>query len=539
MRRPGLSRPWRWRLRRSAAEAAGTSAQLRGATDEDVRLLRRTRLRLMAVSGVVTLLILVLLGTVTYVVVADRFQNAGIDQLNTIAATGHISAGSDDYSYSLTGARAGVLPILVDPTGKVVENPARTMAALPSGLPNQQGLAAVKTASDTDIRNITLPDGTPERIMTYFSAAAPNYRVQLVQNRTGEVGLLNILSTVLLLGGLLALLASLVAGYLYAGRALVPIRQSIDRRQVALQRQRDFAANASHELRTPLTVIGASVEDLKRNRRSKVEDVGEALGDIEAEVRHMTALVADMLMLARTDSGVVQVEKVPVDLGDVAAEAASMLVQLGQERGVSVMLDPLPAPVTGDPLRLRQLVTILVDNAISHSPANSTVAVWVRPEAGGALLQVDDQGPGVKEEDLPRLFERFWRADDAPAGGTGLGLAIAKWIVEQHGGTIGAFNRPEGGASFWVRVPKAAAAGAISPAENQAFGEASAIADLSAIGSIEESGPSEEPGDSGLLWTPPAPPSRDLLATAGQEPPASPPGSLRTFARRATALLRR
>ena len=117
------------------------------------------------------------------------------------------------------------------------------------------------------------------------------------------------------------------------------------------------------------------------------------------------------------------------------------------------MLDPLPAPVTGDPLRLRQLVTILVDNAIRHSPAGSTVAVWVRPETGGALLQVDDHGPGVKPEDLPRLFERFWRADNAPAGGTGLGLAIAKWIVEQHGGTIGAFNRPEGGASFWARLP--------------------------------------------------------------------------------------
>jgi signal transduction histidine kinase len=150
---------------------------------------------------------------------------------------------------------------------------------------------------------------------------------------------------------------------------------------------------------------------------------------------------------------VVQVEHLPLDLSDVAVDAASMLVTLGQERGVSVVLDPLPAPVTGDPLRLRQLVTILVDNAIRHSSKGSTVAVWVRPEPATALLQVDDHGPGVKPEDLPRLFDRFWRADDAPAGGTGLGLAIAKWIVEQHGGTIGAFNRPDGGASFWVRLP--------------------------------------------------------------------------------------
>jgi signal transduction histidine kinase len=173
----------------------------------------------------------------------------------------------------------------------------------------------------------------------------------------------------------------------------------------------------------------------------------------------MTALVEDMLLLARTDSGVVQIERVPLDLGDVAAEAAGMLSAVGHERGVAVVLDPLPAPITGDPLRLRQLVTILVDNAIRHSPVGSTVTTLVRPEPGGALLKVDDQGPGIREQDLPCIFERFWRADDAPAGGTGLGLAIARWIVDQHGGSIGAVNRPEGGASFWVRLPNIPVAG--------------------------------------------------------------------------------
>lgn len=409
----------------------------------------------MAVSGAVTLVILVVLGVATYTVVAAALGSSDQSAFTAYTSRHLISqpSATGPETSELGGEGANVFEIDVTPAGVVRAPRGQT---LPVGLPDQASLkAAAASKTGTDERSFTAPDGTPYYIMS-VQAVGPSpgtWLIQFVQNRSADARLLLTLFWILLGGGAVALLAALLEGYLYAGRALVPIRASMQRRQSALQRQREFAANASHELRTPLTVIGASVEDLKRNRRSKVEDVGEALGDIDAEVRHMTALVEDMLLLARTDSGVVQMERVPLDMGDIAVEAASKLTALGQERGVKVVMDPLPAPVSGDPLRIRQLVTILVDNAIRHSQASTTVTVWVRPEAGGALLQVDDQGPGVRPEDLPRLFERFWRADNAPAGGTGLGLAIAKWIVDQHGGTIGAFNRPEGGASFWARLP--------------------------------------------------------------------------------------
>jgi len=125
---------------------------------------------------------------------------------------------------------------------------------------------------------------------------------------------------------------------------------------------------------------------------------------------------------------------------------------------VHVEVDPEPTMLEGDPARLRQLVTILVDNAIRHSPRDGRVTVIVRADRGTASVEVDDEGPGVRQEDMPHVFDRFFRAPGAPSGGTGLGLAIAKWIVDRHGGRIGVANRASGGAAFRVELPVAAPA---------------------------------------------------------------------------------
>jgi Signal transduction histidine kinase len=129
-----------------------------------------------------------------------------------------------------------------------------------------------------------------------------------------------------------------------------------------------------------------------------------------------------------------------------------------------VVVDPVPAEVSGDPARLRQLVGILVDNAIRHAPPGTRVDVQVRTDGTDALLTVDDAGPGIRPEDLPHVFDRFYRAAGAPGGGTGLGLAIAAWIVERHGGRIAASNRDGGGARFTVRLPLLRPGGTPAPA---------------------------------------------------------------------------
>jgi signal transduction histidine kinase len=237
--------------------------------------------------------------------------------------------------------------------------------------------------------------------------------------------------------------ASVAVGYVYAGRALVPIRDS-------LRRQREFAADASHELRTPLAITRAAIAELRRGRDDPAT-VDRALDDLDAGAVRLESLVDDLLLLARTDAEAVELAIADTDLGLAAAEATEAFEPVAAAAGVRIILDLEPAPVRGDEARLRQLAGVLVDNAIKHAPRGSRVTVTARP---GATLVVEDEGPGIAPEHLEAVFDRFWRAPGAPVGGTGLGLAIARWVAERHGGRVVAEARVPGpGARFVVRLP--------------------------------------------------------------------------------------
>ena len=299
-----------------------------------------------------------------------------------------------------------------------------------------------------------MPVDSPVRIHTQSYPALPRDPVvQVVQDRSAEQQTLDVLLTVLVVGGLVAVVAGTAVGAVYARRAMAPIRTSLTGQRDALRRQREFAADASHELRTPLTIVRASVEHLQLHPEQPVNQVGTALDDIDAEVSHLTAMVEDLLLLARSDSGALDLNLQPVELGDVAADAAAAMSVPAADRGVEVQVDPEPVMVEADPVRVRQLITILLDNAVRHSPRGGSVVVRVRRDARGAVLEVSDQGPGIAPDDLPRVFDRFWRANSAPGGGTGLGLAIAATIVTRLGGRIGVANGLTGGAVFTVILP--------------------------------------------------------------------------------------
>ncbi len=447
----------------SAVPTADAGAELRAA-EADSQLLRGVRWRLVAFSGGSTLLVLLALGMALYLSVASSLESTGVGALDQRASEivsfgrGPSGPGGSGSPIDFFFGGGGTFAIVIAPDGTAI---GPRQFVVPDGLPDANAAAAAAT-SGRDVRTSTITVRAPgnrgesvsvRQLTVPLDTAEGRFYVQVVQDRTAEVRTLQSLILVLVVGGLVVVLVAAGFGALYASRALVPIRDSLTAQRAALRRQREFAADASHELRTPLTVIRSSVELLRRSAARPVAEVGDALADIDAEVQQLTGLVDDLLLLARSDSGAVALERVPLQLDDVAAEAAAALAKPAADAGVRIEVDPAPTPTVGDPARLRQLVTILLDNAIRHSPRESTVTLAIRPFPDGAGLAVDDAGPGVRPEDRDRVFDRFWRAPGAPAGGTGLGLAIARWIAEHHHGSIAVHASEAGGARFEVRLP--------------------------------------------------------------------------------------
>ncbi|MFC4071384.1 sensor histidine kinase [Actinoplanes subglobosus] len=243
---------------------------------------------------------------------------------------------------------------------------------------------------------------------------------------------------------------------------LTRIEGEVDARTASEQRLRQFVADASHELRTPLTSIRGWAELYRRGGAPPGPQLDETMGRIEAESARMAVLVEDLLRLARMDQQRT-LDLRRIDLLEIAADTIRDAHVRVPDRqvllaGLSDEEDTFePATVLGDDHGLRQVVTNLVANALSHTPAGTTVTVRVGVDGDDAVLEVCDNGPGVPAEHAPRIFERLYRADSsrsrARGGGSGLGLAIVAAIVRQHAGRVELRATPGGGATFRVALP--------------------------------------------------------------------------------------
>jgi two-component system OmpR family sensor kinase len=234
-------------------------------------------------------------------------------------------------------------------------------------------------------------------------------------------------------------------------------------------RMRRFVADASHELRTPLTAVRGFAELLGQQsagRAAPGSAVLVASDRIEQAATRMGLLVEDLLLLARLDTQR-PLEPRPVDLLALAADAVAETRVYAPDHPVALVVGEGDPPVVhGDEARLRQVVGNLLGNAVQHTPAGTAVTVSVGTEAGDAVLEVADEGPGLGPQDAARVFERFYRVDAArtrASGGTGLGLSIVDSIVAAHGGKVSVQSAPGQGARFRVALPVAVSAAADGP----------------------------------------------------------------------------
>jgi signal transduction histidine kinase len=228
--------------------------------------------------------------------------------------------------------------------------------------------------------------------------------------------------------------------------------------QVALESQKRFVADASHELRTPLTTIRTNAGFLLRAGTADADERAAALRDIAGESERMSRMVRDLLTLARADAGH-RLEMAPLDLAPVAADLCRQARTLYPTRYVELVCDDA-VPLHGNEDALTQLLWILVDNAVKHSREGGRIRVELVSRMGRTVLHVTDDGPGIPAADLTRIFDRFFQADAARGdGGAGLGLAIARWIAEEHGGVVHAYNNQARGATFRLDLPAPGRAG--------------------------------------------------------------------------------
>lgn len=292
-------------------------------------------------------------------------------------------------------------------------------------------------------------------------------------------------------GGLMALVVSLLGGWFLVGRALAPVarisqaaaamsagdltariavertenelehvalalNQAFDRLHLAIENERRFTADASHELRTPLATISAEIEWALARERS-VDEYRRCLDTAGRAADRMRCIVERLLTLARADNAEVSLQRAAVGLAPLVHDALGIVRPLADQKRVTIETRLEAATVVGDRDRLTDLVTNLFSNAIQYNRDGGRVSIEVWAEDHDACVRVWDTGTGISAEDLPRVFDRFYRADRArttQSGGAGLGLAIAKWIVEAHGGRIACQSMPGHGTEVLVRLPR-------------------------------------------------------------------------------------
>jgi hypothetical protein len=369
------------------------------------------------------------------------------DQIEDTAETSlaGIAVQQELYDDSYEGDLAAIFVMPVNETGKMIFN------TNPVDPPMSPDLSALQAAlsNGSDLRTVTLSNGSKARVFTYHIPQGGFPYIQLGRLVSDQANVLNgFLMGMIAFGGFSVIFLGVGAWWL-AGRSTAPAQR-------AWESQRTFVANASHELRTPLTLMRASVEVAQRQTENL--DNRQLLADVLEECDSMNKLVEDLLILSRLDNQRLVMNPEHIDLNGFLPELGVQIQKLAGQKEVNFQITSASGVVLADPVRLKQVLLILLDNAFRYTPKGGLVELSSHENGTFVDVVVSDTGTGISPEHLSHVFERFYKVDNSSGleyRGSGLGLSISKSLVEAQSGKIRLESEMGKGTRAIVSLPRA------------------------------------------------------------------------------------
>ncbi|MGX7417943.1 sensor histidine kinase [Carnobacterium gallinarum] len=303
------------------------------------------------------------------------------------------------------------------------------------------------------VQSVTLSSGSSFRYVVYKAPSIASTQVRYIQfisRVDAEKQLAENFGRILIICSISFWILSIFASYYLSQKAMSPILAS-------WKKQTEFVANASHELRTPLTIIQNKLELLLTKPNERIIDQMEPIALSLSEIRHLTKMTSDLLLLSRADSNATMLTKEKVQLNHFIAEIIEPYQEIAASLDMKIWTNlESDAFAEIDPVRIQQLLVILLDNSLKYSSAGDSIGIITSVSEHHWQLEVRDTGQGIDKENREKIFERFYREEKSrnrETGGTGLGLSIAKWIVELHHGKMNVLENEPKGSIFQIRLP--------------------------------------------------------------------------------------
>ncbi len=407
-------------------------------------MFQKTRIRLTILNSLVFIILIGVLGSIIYSYTYKRIYNEMDQSIKMATQYGKNSDVKIPPRKSMENIKIGDPRVTkITWNGKIVEVEGNNHKFRSIFEENLEKFSPKKLGYLQDIE-------VQGRYFRTFALQEDGKIVQIVRDTTAEEEMLNTLFLILVIGCSIGSLCAIGIGFFLAGRALIPIQNS-------WEKQQQFVSDASHELRTPLAVIQSKTDVLFQSPSATIEEKAMDISTISKECRRLSKLVSNLLLLARSDSNQIEMDKKTFEMDKLLEEIVDPYKEIAsyQEKEMILKVEH-DISFMGDRERIHQMMVILLDNAMKYTNKGGHIQIECTQTNSSIRIRVKDDGIGVKDEDIPKLFDRFYQGDKARSAseGAGLGLSIANWIVEKHYGKISVESKWGESTCFDVIFPK-------------------------------------------------------------------------------------